>query len=470
MRRPAPPSLEGLTAASFGLLGLAIGSRPIADNSAFTHIRTGIDALAGRGIPRTDPYSFTARGEEWVVQSWLMSFLYGLAHRLAGFEGVVVINALLTGFLAVLLVCLVRTGSVLRTAGAAAAALFAGALYWSQRPLLTGLVCMAAVLLVVTRRHSPLWLLPVMWIWVNSHGTYPLAVIWLGLHVFGVASEARSIDDLRRLIDPYLAYGAAMAGAIALGAINPLGPKLLLFPLQVTERPEIFRAIVEWRSPDFGRPGGLVTLVAIGVCLGVLLVRRTPPAHALPVVVFFVAGLFAQRNLPVAALVFAPALGAALAVNHDRASREAPSFHFVLTAALVAIGGGVLASAFSREPLRVVRYPVAAVASLEDQGVIDGSRRLIHEDKVGAYLILQRGTEANVFVDDRAGLYEPQVIRDLLDLQRGERVLEILEDHDAEAVLWERGSGVDAAVSADPGWRRVHRDDDWVAFVRRSAR
>jgi hypothetical protein len=467
LRRPAPPSLEGLTAGAFGLFGLVFGSRPIADNSAFTHIRTGIDMVAGHGIPRTDPYSFTARGAEWVVQSWFMSFVYGAAHRVADFEGVVVVNAVLSGALAFVVLRLVRTGSAIQTAAAGAAAIFAGIIYWSPRPLLMGLLCMALFLLVVTKQHSAWWLLPVMWVWGNSHGTYPLAFVWLGLHAGGAVIDRRSIDAAV----PFVRYAAVGVAGVLLAAVNPLGPKLLLFPLQVTEQPEIFRSILEWRSPDFGRPGGLITLLAIAGCLGVLVRMQTPWRHAIPVLAFLVAGLFAQRNLPVAAVVFAPALGAALRrPQHDREEPAPPGFHWAAAAALAAVAVVAIVTTLGREPLRVVRYPAAAVAALEEQGIIDGDQRMVHEDKVGAYLILERGRDANIFVDDRAGLYEPEVIRDLLDLQKGERVLEILDDQRAEAVLWERDSPVHAAVAADRGWRRVYRDDHWVAFVRRAGR
>ena len=465
MRRFAPPSLEGLVAGAYGLSGLIYGSRPIGDNSAFTHIRTGIDMFAGHGIPRRDPYSFTALGEPWIVQSWFMSFLYGAAHRLGGFEAVVVLNALLSAALAFVILRLVRTGHALRTAAAGTAAIFAGVIYWSPRPLLMGLLCMALFLVVVTKQHSPWWLLPIMWVWGNSHGTYALAFVWLGLHVAGTLADRRSIDAVM----PLVPYGVAGIGGVLLAAINPLGPKLLLFPLQVTEQPEIFRAIVEWRSPDFGRPGGLIALLAIGGCLGVLIRARTTWAHTLPVVAFLIAGLFAQRNLPVAALVFAAALGASLCREHEEA-RPAPRFHWLAAGMLVLLSLVVVVTDFDRAPLRFGRYPVAAVAALEDAGVIDGDQRMVHEDKVGAYLIIQRGREANIWVDDRAGLYEPALIRDLLDLQKGERVIKILEDHDAEAVLWERGSAVHSAVAADEAWRRIYADEDWVAFVRRSGR
>ena len=66
--------------------------------------------VAGGGIPRTDPYSFTAFGDSWVVQSWLPDWTYGWAHRLGGFRLVLLEQALLIAVLVWLVVRLARAG------------------------------------------------------------------------------------------------------------------------------------------------------------------------------------------------------------------------------------------------------------------------------------------------------------------------------------------------------------------------
>ena len=86
LRRLRAPSLESLFVAALVLLGFRLGALPIGDNSMLTHLRTGIDMVAGDGIPRADPYSYTARGASWVVQSWLPEWTYGWLHRFGGFR------------------------------------------------------------------------------------------------------------------------------------------------------------------------------------------------------------------------------------------------------------------------------------------------------------------------------------------------------------------------------------------------
>ncbi|MBV8386727.1 MAG: hypothetical protein JO155_08060, partial [Acidimicrobiia bacterium] len=64
------PGLEPLFIAAYALFGFRLGARSIGDNSMFVHLRTGMDMVRNGAIPRRDPYSFTAHGHPWVVQSW----------------------------------------------------------------------------------------------------------------------------------------------------------------------------------------------------------------------------------------------------------------------------------------------------------------------------------------------------------------------------------------------------------------
>jgi len=133
-RRVRAPKMEALFGAVLVLFGFRLGIRPIHDNSMLTHLRTGIDAVNGHGIPRVDPYSFTAAGKTWTVQSWLPEWTYGWAHSLGGYRLVVLEQALLCAGLAWLIFRLSRAGSPLRTTLAAVVAIGIGAPYWSPRP------------------------------------------------------------------------------------------------------------------------------------------------------------------------------------------------------------------------------------------------------------------------------------------------------------------------------------------------
>ncbi|HUR23345.1 MAG TPA: hypothetical protein VMZ73_05675, partial [Acidimicrobiales bacterium] len=314
------PRMEALFTAAVVLFGFRLGARPIGDNSAFTHLRTGIDMARTGAIPRVDPYSYTAAGEHWVVQSWLPEWTYGWAYRLGGSELVVLEQAVLVAFLAWLVVRLARAGSPLRTTLAAVAAVGVGSALWTPRPLLFGLICMALMITVVERRRSPWLLIPIVWLWVNSHGSFPLGLAWLGARAVGEAVDWRAWPR-----EAWRYVGGFVAGLLA-AVVNPLGPRLLLFPLTLGEKQEAFKNIVEWRSPDFSRGGGYFALAFLGLALVLLMRARLSWRDVVPAVAFLLAAMLAARNIGPLAVVLAPVLGRAVRRPESAPSRSpAPS-------------------------------------------------------------------------------------------------------------------------------------------------
>jgi hypothetical protein len=128
--------------------GITIGLRPLTDNSFFTHLATGRLILDRGSVPRHDPYTFTAFGEPWVVQSWLASWLYGTAEALAGALGLRLLMGGIAGALAALIWRLTRPadGVVARLALAGLAVGVGGGL-WAERPFMLGLLALGCVVL-----------------------------------------------------------------------------------------------------------------------------------------------------------------------------------------------------------------------------------------------------------------------------------------------------------------------------------
>src|SRR5690606_25460038 len=63
---------------------------------------------------------------------------------------------------------------------------------WSERPLLLGLMGLGAVILAAEGDLDPRWLLPVAWLWVNSHGSFPLGAAYLILAALGSRLDGHS--------------------------------------------------------------------------------------------------------------------------------------------------------------------------------------------------------------------------------------------------------------------------------------
>ena len=459
------PKLESLFVATFALFGFRLGARPISDNSMLTHLRTGIDMVHGAGIPRHDPYSWSAKGADWVVQSWLPEWTYGMVHRLGGFRLVVLQQAVLMAVLAWLVLRLARAGSPSRTALSGLIVMGIGSPFWAPRPLLFGLVCMALTVLVVERRRTSWLLVPVVWLWVQSHGSFPLGLVWLASRAVGEALDWRSWPR------DAMGYVGAFAAGLAVAALNPLGVRLLTFPLTLGDKREAFSRIVEWMSPNFQRGPARVALVFLVLALLLLVRARLAWRDVVPVVTFLAAGLVASRNLPVAAIVVAPVLGRALRRpesaprRFDPADRERTNRALAVTLTLMFVA--FASSIRSREPVRLDSYPVAATTFLEDEGFLAETHRLVHMDFVGNYLELRYGTRVPVFIDDRYDMYPLQVSRDYRRLLAGgPQSLQILDDRRVSVVLWDKDQPLPNLLTVSGRWEEIHASGDWAVLRR----
>ncbi len=467
VKRSAGPGvhLERLVVGVFGLFGFRYGLRAISDNSMFLHLRTGIDMARSGHVPHSDPYSFTALHHAWVVQSWFAELLYGLAYRAGGLHLVIVEQAVLMAALGLLVATLARAGSMVRTMVSAGIAVFAGAPLWSQRPLLFGLLGLALVILIVERQWSPWWLLPVGWVWVNTHGSFLFGLGWLVAVAAGVAVQERRRP---RELEPYI---AAFIAALVLGMVNPVGPKLLTFPLVIQSKHKVFSSIIEWRSPNFQSGTLFVSLLFFGLALAVLIRRGAPWRDVLPFVGLLVLGLISVRNLAPAAVVVAPALGRAVrSPQEDPAStapEPMPAGVRAIWTALALVVVIFVVGAYGSGGLSLRAYPVGAETYLHDHGLLDG-RHIATQDFVGDYreLIEGRG-RSGVFIDDRFDMYPTSVFDDYETLLTGSsRSPQVLARYDIQVVMWERKGQLPGLLELAGGWKAAYTDKDWVVLVR----
>ncbi len=482
-----PPSRQGVTlGAAVGALmtmaGFLIGSRPITDNSFFTHFANGRLFWEGSGIPQADPYSFTAAGEAVTVQSWLASIIYAGLNEFVGEWSLRAFNGLLCGLLAIGLWKLtVPAKHLLARVSLLAPAIVLGTLLWSPRPLLFGLLGMVAVLLAVDKQ-LPLWsLLPIMWIWVNTHGSFPLAVVLLGAVLGGQLLDEPG-GTASRIIRAARSHEAKVLGwttaGIALGALNPLGPRLLWFPVELLGKQEALRNVIEWSAPNFKAPAefGFIGLLAA------LLVAAKLSASwraLVPGFLFVVAGLIAIRNVGPAAVVLvwaaAPALGRPGRLSLDGSvTGLLPKALFGLSGCVIVVSAAV---SMQQGALDLRTYPKDEVTWLEERGLVASPEvRLLTRETDGNYLELRFGAAANVFVDDRFDFYPQPVLDDLDQFVFGGDFEEILDRNQIDVVLWQSDTLLADWIETDDQWFVAHRSsaaedtdgsrDTWVIACR----
>jgi hypothetical protein len=453
------PRVSTVVGGAFVVWGGAVGLERLHDNSLLTHVATG-RLIAARGVPTVDPYTFTAHGRPWVVESWLASVVYRPLDLAGHGHGLQLFHAALCALLAGLGWVLTRPAGRLPGRIIAATGLLAvGSGYWSARPLLMALVLFAVLVVMVETDAGPPWaLVPTMWVWVNVHGSWPLGLVYLVVRIVGRRADGRPLERLPRLL------GLAAAGA-ALGALNPIGLRVLAYPLTILTHHSAFAHIVEWQSPSFADPVNAAFLASALLAVILLVVRRGTVEDVLVVAAFSAAAFMASRNVPVAALVVTPVLARGLAGLGTIDGARRGVVPAAALASLVALGAVLGAGALRRPAYNLSAYPVREVSWLASRGLVPG--RVATTDFVGNYLEFRYGARAQVFVDDRADVFPPAVERDYGTLLGGsEGWQRVLARYRFDAVVWPRTEALASLIAKDPAWSVHISDRHWIVAVR----
>jgi len=463
------PTMAGLFALVFALGGWRAGLSRLSDNSFFWHLRTG-ERILDHGVPHADPYSFSAAGHHWIAQSWLAELLYGTLDRAIGPFGVRLLTAFTGAAVAAVTYWLVTRISRDRLAavGLTLAAIGASFTLWSARPLFLGILAFLGLLWIVEVPDSWLgrratWTIPVLiWLWANVHGTFSLGLVYLGLHVGGRWLEGAPFWRGRERT-----LTQATVIAVVVAALNPYGPGLLLFPVQLLSRGDVLRRVTEWRSPDFRTIQGVMFAGWTAVFIGCFALGRHRPSRRDVVVTvpFLLLAFWAQRNIALSPLVGVAAAARTVARDEPRPASDS-RLNRIVAAALVALGLIWTAQAAGEPDFDFTTYPVTAVQWMIDHGLV--GRRLLTTDAWAGYLILRYWPQQRVFMDDRYDMYPRPIIDDYIKFDDGDKSWrEVLDRHRIDIVLWRVNQPIEQLMEADHGWTVAHTDKRAVVLVRR---
>lgn len=455
MREPS-----ALFAATALLLGFALaGFAPqiFHDGDTWMHLAAGRWIVTHRTVPAQDVFSFTFAGASWNVQEWLSEVLMTGAFAFMGWSGL----HLLFGF-----------------AFGVAAALLAGALRQRMDTLtalvtaLVGLACVSESLLarphilalpllvlwtagLVTAREqrgSPsLWLVPVMLVWANLHGSFAF-----GLALAAVLAVEAALEN-RAAVGPWLIFlGASVIATL----INPQGLNGLLFPLKLLLLPTT-AYIGEWAPADLSYPSPfLMSLLAMVYVLATGKLRL-PPLRALLILGLVYLGLAHLRHQMLfgvtAPLLAAPSLGKIWPPT----KREIPGWAAGAALALVpllAIARSILPDMRSDDAVTPIAALMHVPAGLRSMPVLNAY-------EYGGYLIF---SGVKVFVDSRADLYPASFYAAYGRLAAGDKttLTDTLARWQIGWTIFPSNSPTARQLDQLPGWRRLYADTNAVVHVR----
>jgi hypothetical protein len=473
------------------------------DGDLGRHLTIGNFILANLSIPRSDLFSHTLAGAPLIPHEWLSQVIFSLAHLTGGFDGVVLLSAILIAFTFRLVYqqCVDRSQSPSLSLAFTILAAVAASLHWLARPHLFTL------LLVVLwtgelerwRTGGPVrvWIFPpLMLLWANLHGAFVAGFVILGIYLVGEwagsltepgrqpGGETNPPERRLRFRRPRMG-ALLLTGAASLLAslVNPAGWRLWETSLGYLRNRYLVGHTAEYLPPDFHAPSAWPFLLMIVVSILALGSGRRQGSTTLLLAAAWTAmGLYSARNIPLYAVLLAPILASSAgtwlsdepramawqrlddrleAVEASLRGHLWPGIALLLVAA--AFTNGVRLD-FSRQGNRFDPqvFPVRAVDWLEGQSPAGEG---FNHFPWGGYLLYRLWPERRVFIDGQTDFYGEALTRQyeqVVSLAEGWQ--ETLRRYRVGWLVVPPESALAQAMLREPGWQEVYRDGTAVIF------
>ncbi len=481
--RPAASAASGAWAPSSTRLMVMIGalaafaaatfaSSMLLDGDTLWHLAAGGWMLDHHQIAQADPLSYTVRGKPWTNLEWLSEIVMTPVWRAGGWSGLVLMFGAAIGLLTWILGAeLARHLKPLSWTCALVLALACTTQSWLARPHLLVLPILAlwTVQMMHARekdRAPALWLLPVMTLWANLHGSFLFGLVLIG--PFALEALMQEGADRLKVVRGWGLFGL---GALAAAMITPHGPWGLVYPIKLMSMTRL-GDIVEWKSTDFSH---LTTFTMVLLtALFVLLYRgvKVPIMRLATVLGLLYLTLHETRHqmvlAVVAVLLLAEPLGQVLGgASQSAPERRTPALRRAVAAAL-ALAVVAVAGARFLIPAKLTEGITAPIAALNH--VPEDLRRqpVLNEYGMGGYLLFNN---VPVFIDGRADMYGDDYFGAYVDaLKPDEAKLEaLLARYKVRWTILRAENPALPAMDALPGWKRLYADKWAVVHVKTGA-
>ena len=455
------------------------GGQILAAGDTWWHIMMGRGILATGHWPTIERYSFTLAGDESVAYEWLGDLVIALAERLGSWQGLAGLLVLLSAAFLLLMYRLayLRSRNAKAAAAACAVLLPVAAVFFSLRPQLLGFIFLMITLIRLERyrqgSRKSVWVLPLVFLaWVNTHGTFALGLLALGVFlVSGLAGFRRGCVEAERWKPQQRReLLVVLLLCVAVLPITPYGSRLAAYPLEMAFlRPSVLANISEWYPLTLQQgvwAHAFLSLLLIFVLAQALLGALVYRLDELALLAFAVyESCLHVRFLFFFAIIFAPLLARLL-------SRWAPAYHpekdkYALNAALIGLLAlGVVAlfpSQGALERAADTHYPRQAVEFLRHHAELGPT---FNENAWGGYLIW---SGQKVFIDGRDVYEHGDVLSDYVRIiNLDAETLSLLRKYGVKSCLLMRGSALPTFLGALPDWEQVYSDRISTVFVRGS--
>jgi hypothetical protein len=466
--------------ALLSLFVLVRSSRLLGDADTYWHLAAGRWIIDHGRVPTTDPFSHSMFGAPWTAHEWLAEVVIALVHQGGSWPALVLMTvlcwalalALLTRFL---LARLEPIHALLFTALAIGMSI----IHLLARPhafVMPLLVFWVVKLVDCNERGAPppWWLLALMVLWANLHGSFTLG---LGLTAaIGFEAVLAAPRDARYAL--FRRWSIFLLLCVVASMLTPSGWRGLWFTFHVMRADVALTVIGEWQPPNFrgGNPLEVWILLMLGLAMAGRL--RVPWVRMVVLLGLTHLALNYVRNVPILGLISpmllaqpfahswyaAPSRGAD-AVRLDRWFRSlaGPSSRrgWIVTIAIFVVVSVATLRNYDVEPAQA-RTPEAALDAARKANVIE--RPVFNDYGFGGYLIYQG---IPVYIDGRSDMYGDLFLtRTIEAMHAKDKFVELLDQFQIGWTLLIPGSAALAFLENLPGWRQIYADNVAVVHVR----
>jgi len=448
------------------------------DPDVWWHLRTGEIIWSTHSIPAVDLFSFTANGHSWIAQEWLSQLtIYG-AYKLGGHSGLMLWLCIAASLVVIAgyVLCWLYSGNGKIAFLGALGIWFFATIGFSIRPQLIGHLLLISELLILYmgRSRDSRWffaLPPLFALWINCHSSFVFGLMVLAVVLFCsfLGFRAGLLVSTRWEKRKRITLAASCAVSLAALLVNPIGPKLIWYPIDVMfKQGSEFGIIAEWQPTPFDDVRAWALLGVAGLVLFLPLFRRVELRLEELLLIALGFGLAVQheRMLFLFGIFAAPVFCRLLADAWDR--YEPGHEHVLPNAFLIALATVAVTLGFpsSRNLAKQVNKanPVKAVEFIEHSGL---SGRMLNGYVYGGYL-LWAAPGRKVFIDGRADVYDPAGV--LADYTRFTSLngdpKSILDKYRIDFLLLAQDEPITRVLLLIPGWKKIYSDEQSVVFTR----
>jgi len=469
------------------IAGLAILIRTIAgpsviliDPDTYLHIAAGQWMIDHRALPTHDPFSHSMPGAPWVPHEWLAEIILALVYRGLGWGGLIFLSA---ACFAASMAMMTRRLLVhaepftVIVVIAACSSFFMGHVLARPHILTFPILVLWAGALFAARdagRGPPFWLLPLMALWANLHGSFMFGLALAGY--LGAEAVLFPGPQGRRWVQGR-SWALFVLAAILVSLLTPNGLDGFLQPFRLMNMPTLQSSFMEWASPNFQEAQSLEVWVLGTMFVGLALGVRVPLSRVVLLLGLFHMMLTHQRHADLLGLVGPLAVAASLGPQLAARIRSDPPTPLARRFAALAAPAGPPAVALALLivagiGLLTLHRPLARADDLSTPGdALAAADRLglrgpvFNSQRFGGYLVF-KGIPP--FIDGRIEMYGDAFLKRYLDaeLGRAAELTGVLDQYRIEWTLLAPDALAVEALDRLPGWRRVYSDKFAVIHAR----